>query len=157
MVAKHISWIGAAALASCSTAQAPLQTAAALPLPCAAFRESAEFSCWWSAKDAPLTHCVLRSETNPTCRLGQKGGAYLTRGAALERESNRSSGWVGVKVFEDQSGHVGFRTEGSNGQEALSHSSASPVPTGAPTPPSWPRFPEGLEFGPEQVRSRTGQ
>lgn len=148
--------IGAAAaglLAACSTTEAVVETAES-PRRCAPMQASADFSCWWSADDAPLSHCVLRAETEPVCSLGVKGGAYLTRGAMLDMEEARApeGSWVVIKIFEDDHGRVGTRSTRQDDSSVLTHHWESSTPTGSTKPVKWPRFPEGLEFGPEQQR-----
>ncbi|WEK40334.1 MAG: hypothetical protein P0Y50_01645 [Candidatus Brevundimonas colombiensis] len=153
MVRRKVVLLTMLGLAGCTTAEPLKQVVATeVPVQCKPFEDYAEFSCWWSADDAPLTHCVLRSETTPACRLGAKAGFYINRGAELARDSQQTSGWIGVKVFQDETGHVGFRAEATTSGYSLRHSSAMATPTGSPSSPTWPRFPAGLEFGPEQVR-----
>lgn len=127
------------------------QTAAARQ--CVPLETRAWFSCWRSASNAPLTHCVAYAEDDPACELKAQGGAYLSRGAPSGGTPavDAPAGWVLVPVFADE-GRVGMATTRVDGTRYLQHHNQSPPPTDAPSPPQWPRWPSGLEFGPEQTQ-----
>ena len=123
---------------------------------CIPLRTKAMFSCWWSGPDAPLTHCISYAEDEPACGLKAKGGAYLSRGAPgggnLHERPNGI--WQLVPVYTDAEGRVGIAAERMDGTRFLSHHDQSPPPNGRPSEPVWPRWPAGLEFGPEQTARR---
>ncbi|WP_312598196.1 hypothetical protein [Brevundimonas sp.] len=123
---------------------------------CVPLQTKATFSCWWSGPDAPLTHCVNYSDEAPACNLKARGGAYLGRGAPgggnmLEQQKPK---WQIISVFADAEGRVGLAAERMDGTRFLSHHDQSPPPDGRPSVPVWPRWPAGLEFGPEQTVRR---
>lgn len=120
---------------------------------CVPLKTRALFSCWWSGPDAPLTHCVNYANDEPACGLKTRGGAYLSRGAPgggnmFERQGGT---WQVISVFEDSEGRVGMAAERMDGTRFLSHHDQSPPASTAPSQPVWPRWPVGLEFGPEQA------
>ena len=121
---------------------------------CVPLETKAWFSCWVSASNAPLSHCVAYAEDDPACGLKARGGAYLSRGAPSGHAgtTERSGGWMLIPVFADEEGRVGMAATRMDGTRYLSHHDQSPPPTDAPLPPRWPRWPAGLEFGPEQTK-----
>lgn len=145
--------LAALLVTGCQTTREVAEVAA---LVCVPLETKAWFSCWWSANDAPLTHCVLMSEDEPRCGLKRKAGDYFNRGATNHFDPVKypDGTWFGLSIFEDSEGRVGQLVSSTDGTDYLANHSASPIPTGATKPPVWPRFPSGLEFGPEQVRRR---
>nr|WP_295237669.1 hypothetical protein [uncultured Brevundimonas sp.] len=120
---------------------------------CVPLKTKVVFSCWWSGPDAPLTHCVNYAEDEPSCGLKAQVGAYLNRGApgggnAYERKSGT---WQLISFYADSEGRVGVAAERMDGTRFLSHHDQSPPASGSTVPPVWPRWPRGLEFGPEQA------
>ena len=140
-------------VAGCQTTR---EVAEVAPPICVPLETKAEFSCWWSAPDAPISHCILLSEDEPRCGLKRRAGDFFNRGATLGFDaSTRPNGtWFITNVYEDPEGRVGFLRTDIRGVDFLGVHSESPVPTGATKPPVWPRFPSGVEFGPEQVSRR---
>lgn len=138
-------------VAGCQTTP---EMAEVVPPTCVPLQTGAEFSCWWSAPDAPISHCILLSEDEPRCGLKRRAGDFFNRGAMLSFDASiRPNGtWFIARVYEDQEGRVGLLSTDIHGVDFLRIHSGSPVPTGATKPPVWPRFPSGVEFGPEQVR-----
>lgn len=151
--------VAAVLLTSCSTSATMIENSEVRPASvqtaqqCVPLQTKATFSCWWSSSDSPLSHCVVRSEDEPACGMKAKGGAYLMRGALVRHTTRpRPDGtWMVVSIFEDAEGKIGQRAERSDGTVFLHHHSESPVPTGPLMEPIFPRWPEGVEFGPEQA------
>ncbi|MGO4411033.1 MULTISPECIES: hypothetical protein [unclassified Brevundimonas] len=147
--------LAALSLAGCRTAPSPPVVAEAIT-PCPKLEANVVFSCWWSGDDRPLSHCVLWKDNAPGCGLAPKAVAYFNRGAPGHRDEGYrpDGGWMGISIFEDELGRVGQRSERSTGERFLSHHSESPLIVAArePLPPRWPRWPAGLEGGPEQRR-----
>lgn len=160
---RYLAYAAAAVLlTSCSTSATMIENSEVSAAPvgaahqCVPLQTKATFSCWWSGPDSPLSHCVLRSEDEPACGMKAKGGAYLTRGASV-RETTRprpEGTWMLVSVYEDHDGKVGQRAERSDGTVLLDQHWESPVPTGPLKEPIFPRWPEGVEFGPEQTAQK---
>ena len=140
-------------VAGCQTTR---EVAEVAPPICVPLETKAEFSCWWSAPDAPISHCILLSEDEPRCGLKRRAGEYFNRGAMRGFDvSTRPNGtWFITHLYEDEAGRVGHLGTNVHGMDSLVNHSESLIPTGATTPPIWPRFPSGVEFGPEQVRRR---
>lgn len=141
------------AVGACQSA--PKQQAADLAIYCPILQANAEFSCWWSDNDAPLSHCVLIKDNNPGCGMPQKAISYFNRGAVFDRgkDHDRPNGtWMSVKIYEDSSGRVGLLRL-ANDVSQLGHHSESDLSKMVPAkPPIWPRWPNGVEGGPEQRR-----
>jgi len=89
--------------------------------------------------------------------MAAKSGAYFNRGATLFMEPAPDGRWVAFRVYEDAEGKVGTASIREDNTWYLSNHWASPLPTDAVKPPRWPRFPDGLEFGPEQQRQPSAQ
>lgn len=152
-------WLALAAisLAGCRTTPTPPIVTQAV-VPCPKLEAHVVFSCWWSGDDRPLSHCVLWRDNAPGCGLAPKAVAYFNRGAPgrVDEGYRPEGGWLGIAIFEDEQGRVGQRAVQPNGERFLSHHSESPpvVSERAPLPPKWPRWPSGLEGGPEQRKVR---
>ena len=135
----------------------PVQTTATAtatatePARCIPLQTKAQFNCWRSGRDAPLTHCLPYAEDVPACGLKARGGAYLTRGAPGDDAPGAGGGWLILNIYADAQGRVGMAAEALAGTRFLAHHDQSPPPTGRPTEPIWPRWPSELEFGPEQA------
>lgn len=120
---------------------------------CVPLETKVTFSCWSSGTSSPMTHCVAYSEDKPHCGLKQRAGAYLSRGApGIMRDNDTSGGWLLMQIFADAEGRIGMVATKTDGTRFLHHHDQSPPPNGAVTSPNWPRWPPGLEFGPEQLR-----
>lgn len=137
--------------AGCQTTRDAAEVAGPI---CVPLETKAEFSCWWSAPDAPLSHCILLREDEPRCGLKRKGGDYLNRGATafFDPKTHPDGSWFVTYVFEDKEGRVGRLGTGTDGVDFLINHSESPIPTVSARPPTRPRFPSGWEFGPEQAK-----
>lgn len=162
-MAKRLLWLsGLSAIlligSGCRTASpaitmGPVQMTSE-PVACPILEAKAEFSCWNSDRNSPASHCVLLKDHNPSCGLPEKAMAYFNRGAqAVQSDHYPSGSWFVFTVFEDEQGRVGQRGTNTDGRVRLMHHTESALITGAPiNPVRWPRWPAGLEGGPEQRR-----
>ena len=155
-----LSGLGAILLVGvgCRTASPGIMTApvqmTSEPVACPVLEAKAEFSCWYSDKDAPLSHCVLWRDHNPGCGLPEKAMTYFNGGAqGVASDAHLNGTWLGATIYEDEQGRVGQLVFDTRGRTYLKHHTDSPPVTGAPiNPVRWPRWPAGLEGGPEQRR-----
>lgn len=156
-----LSGLGAVLLVGLGCQTAPLPVTAspvqvvAQPVACPVLEAKAEFSCWNSDRNSPASHCVLFKDHNPGCGLPEKAMAYFNRGAqAMQADHYLTGTWSVFSIFEDEQGRVGQLVTNTDGRTYLKHHNESPPITGAPiNPVRWPRWPAGLEGGPEQRRN----
>lgn len=117
-------------------------------------RANVQFSCWSGGEQAPASHCVLIGEDPEGCGLVEKAAAYLNRGSPtfLPASDHPEGTWFRMVVWEDKQGRMGIKSHHDDATEFLSHHDQSPPMTSLDVglPPKWPRWPRGLEYGPEQ-------
>jgi hypothetical protein len=156
MLCKRIL-LGGAMMLMTSCATTPHQTVAKIDLPpCPKLEANAEFSCWWSDKTSPLSHCVLVRDNNPSCGIPERAIAYFNQGAIINSsigDERPGGAWMVIKIFEDENGRVGQRfMVADNTYIDVDRQAAARGMLSAPKDPVWPRWPAGYEGGPEQVK-----
>lgn len=149
LAAATMSLLGVAA---CATA--PVAVSDQGP-DCTPLKANVQFSCWAGGDGAPASHCVLIGEAPEGCQLLERAMAYLYRGSPthFSPELHPEGTWFRMVVHEDSEGRVGIKGVQSDGEELLVHHDQSPLPASLDPglPPKWPRWPAGLEIGPEQL------